>query len=303
MVSNMKFFLLFFIFTGVLQANVLDQLKSIGPKTDHHRIRNIDFIYMINLDQRPEKYEKSIAQLSSYRVFPYRFSAVNGWELTYEQIQDVGLKYSPSMKKGIFGTYYDKELNSHHEMISVKDRIYFCHCMARGPVGIVLSHMSIIKDAYDSGYDTIWVMEDDIQVIQDPNILSDLIEELDNVLGENSWDILFTDKDTKSNSGRYVPCLGVAARPDLSFTNKVARRSIGRKFERIQARYGAYSMIIRRRGMEKLLKFYEKYPIFLPWDMDFVYPQGIRLYCVKDDVVSTRINAESDNGSPNYLKN
>lgn len=31
----------------------------------------------------------------------------------------------------------------------------------------MLSHLSVLKDALDSGYETIWVMEDDIHIIQD----------------------------------------------------------------------------------------------------------------------------------------
>ena len=67
------------------------------------------------------------------------------------------------------------------------------------------------------------------------------------------------------------------------------------------ARFGAYSMIVRRSGMEKILDFFRKYGIFLPYDIDFYMPPGIQLYSLIRDVVSTQPGAPSDNGSPNYL--
>ena len=71
------------------EAAVADHFKKALGKSDIHRMKNIDFIYMINLDQRPEKFEKCINQLHPFGIYPYRFSAVNGWELTIEAINDV----------------------------------------------------------------------------------------------------------------------------------------------------------------------------------------------------------------------
>ncbi|NGX26897.1 MAG: hypothetical protein K940chlam6_00823, partial [Chlamydiae bacterium] len=168
-------------FFSSLYSNVFDHLKPAEGKSDIHKMRNIDFIYMINLDQRPEKFEKSINKLHPYGIYPYRFSAVNGWELSLEDINNIGVKYAPGMVGGFMGTIYlpDDEFQASHELIQNYDRTYFCHCMSRGAMGIVLSHLSILKDAYESGYETIWVMEDDIEVLQDPTILSDLIDQLD----------------------------------------------------------------------------------------------------------------------------
>ena len=78
-------------------AELKDHLKKAEGKTDTHTMRNIDFIYMINLDQRPEKYAMSLQYLSQYDIHPYRFSAINGWELSLEGILDVGLKFTPGM--------------------------------------------------------------------------------------------------------------------------------------------------------------------------------------------------------------
>lgn len=295
-----------FVFISSVEAKVLDHIKKIEDKSDVHSMRNIDFIYMINLDQRPEKYQRSIEQLHPYGIYPYRFSAVNGWELSLETINDLGVKFALSMRGGFMGTCYLMENNfvEHHERITQYGQTYFCHCMSRGAIGIVLSHLSILQDAYDSGFDTIWVMEDDIQVIQDPNILSDLINELDKTVGQGKWDILFTDRDSKNCFGEYVSCNSAAQRPN--FQPKDGKRfgrkqNIGKNFRKIGARYGAYSMIVRRSGMRKILDFVKKHQIFLPYDMDFYLSDNIRMYTVFNDVVSTTPNAISDNGEANYL--
>lgn len=262
---------------------------------------------MINLDERPEKMRHSLNQLAPFGIVPFRFSAVNGWELSLEAINDVGVKYEPWMRPELMGTCYLPEDNGepHHEVMHIVERNYFCHCMSRGAIGIGLSHLSILKDAYDSGYETIWVMEDDIEVIRDPHLLSDLIKKMDDLVGKNNWDFLFTDFDTKNKAGNYVPCLGAALRPDFAPINPdkfIERVDISPEFRKVGARYGAYSMIVRRSGMKKMLDLLEN-GIFLPYDMEYTLPDNIHMYTVREDIVSTQPNALSDNGAPNYKHN
>lgn len=288
-----------------LKADVEDYFKKAENKADLHSIRNIDFIYVLNLDQRPEKFERCAQQLAFWGIVPYRFSAVNGWELSLETINEVGVTFEPWMATGTMGTYYafEAEGAAQHEYVYLTGRTYFCHCMSRGAIGIVLSHLSILQDAYDSGYETIWVMEDDIDILQDPHQLSDLIEKLDEVVGKDQWDILFTDQDTKNSYGQYVPCTGFAWRPNYapSDPHRFAHRmNVSADFRKVGARFGAYSMIVRRSGMKKILDFLKENKIFLPYDIEYPYPPDIRLYTVLKDVVSTWPGSPSDNGAPAY---
>lgn len=291
-----------------LHASLEDHFKKIPEKTDGHSMRNIDFIYMINLDQRPEKFARSSLILSLYGVEPFRFSAVNGWELSLETINDVGVCFEPWMSVDQLGTFYTSDEQgvpvSDHGRLVDPGRTYFCHCMSRGSIGIALSHLSILQDAYDSGYQTIWVMEDDIEVIRNVDELPELIDRLDAEVGADGWDILFTDQDTKNNKGDYVPCASHAWRPNFVPNHAgrfVERRDVSSEFRQIGSRYGAYSMIVRRSGMKKILDFMKNYQIFLPFDMEFTQPNDIHLFSVKSDVVSTCPNAFSDNGAPNYM--
>jgi len=290
----------------VSHAGLQDHFKKVKGKSSYHNMRNIDFIYMINLDQRPEKFEKSYKQLSRYGIYPYRFSAVNGWELTLEDINDLGVKYAPGMKGGFMGTIYplDGNFEPRHEMIQNYGQIYFSHCLSRGAIGICLSHLSILQDAYDSGYETIWIMEDDIEVIEDPRLISDLIDRLDKVIGKDKWDVFFTDRDTRNANGEYVPCTSAAQRLNYPIDNLkrfAERRKVDKNLRSIGARYGAYSMIVRRSGMRKILNYFKKYNLFLPYDMDFYLPEDVHMFTVIADIVSTQTKAPSDNGGPNYL--
>ena len=259
--------MLLMMVSSILFGDVTDYLKKIECKDQKkYTMRNIDFIYMINLDQRPKKFEMCKRQLNRYGIEPFRFSAVNGWELSHAAINDVGVKFAPGMEGGKWGTSYlsgaKGDFKPTHGIVSQYGRTYFCHCMSRGAIGILLSHLSILEDAYKKGYKTIWVMEDDIQVIQDPRVLPKLIDKLDAQVGKKNWDILFTDRDTKDQQGNYVQCLGYAWRPNFTPANpeRFARHTeIGKDFIKIGARYGAYSMILRRSGIKKILKFLKKY--------------------------------------------
>jgi hypothetical protein len=201
------FFLL--MFPALIYAGVVDHLKPALNKAESHTMRNIDFIYTINLDKRPEKWQWTNQQLQPFGISPYRFSAVNGWELTLETINDLGVKFQQGMKGGFLGTsYLDETFEPIHGMIGNEGQTYFCHCMSRGAIGCALSHLSIIKDALDSGYNTIWIMEDDIEIARDPRLLSDAITKLDYLVGKGNWDILFTDRNTRDSSGKKFSLLG-----------------------------------------------------------------------------------------------
>ena len=300
-----KFLSLFFITVSTcLCGELAEHYKKITDQKSCTPIKNVDFIYVINLDQRPEKFLHTQEELAPYGITPYRFSAVNGWELPLEVINQVGVKYEPWMKNDLMGTCYLPENNTlpQHEILHVPGRNYFCHCMSIGAIGIALSHLSILQDAYDSGYETIWVMEDDIEIIKDPHLITNAIEKLDDLVGRDNWDFLFTDQDTKGQDGKYVPCTAYAQKPNYTPDNPYKfqeRVDVSEDFRKIGARYGAYSVIVTRSGMKKMLDFHKE-GIFLPYDMEYTLPNDIRFYNVRDDIVSTQPQALSDNGAPNY---
>lgn len=265
----------------------------------------VDFIYMINLDDRPEKYALARRYLEVYGIRPYRFSAVNGWMLSKEALQEVGLKFRPGMT-ALLATTYPSEVDEvipSHELTTESGKSYFMHCMAPGAIGCVLSHLSVLQDAWDSGYETIWVLEDDVEVLADPNTISDLLIELDMLVGADGWDVLFTDVDYRTGVEEYLRASGAAKRPDCdcSQVGRVApafttTTRISDNLRKVAARFGSTSMVIRRSGIAKLLDFYKAGGIYGPYDLDNLLPDGIRRYGLTFDLVTNMLSSISDNG-------
>jgi GR25 family glycosyltransferase involved in LPS biosynthesis len=255
------FFLLLF---SALHANWEEHLRKCEGKGGDHSIPEIDFIYMMNLKQRPQKWEACLRQLTPYGIDPYRFEAINGWELDEEIFHTLGC---PDLHPG----------------------------MPPGKIGCLLSHLSILHDAYQSGYKTIWLMEDDIEVIEDPRQIPSLIHSLDQLVDD--WDILYTDYETKDFFGNRVPCMAIYPRPNLRpkpMRFYLRRIPIDETFLEIGMRYGCYSMIIRRSGIEKILNYFITYRLYLPTDMELFFVPGLKQITLFRDIVSTRPGTPSD---------
>ncbi len=125
--------LIFFIVcVNSLMADLEDHLKKPTDKFCVHSLKGIDFIYVINLDQRPEKFALCSLQLNAFGIQPYRFSAVNGWELSLEAISHVGIKYEPWITHDHWGTYYSGEGEFRHEIVQTdRQKLFFPLHVAR----------------------------------------------------------------------------------------------------------------------------------------------------------------------------
>lgn len=282
-------------------------LKPCQNKIKKCRCSFVDYVYVINLDERPEKYARVKKEFERFGITPYRFSAVNGWKLPFSTINSLGLSYKGGFTKGIRGTQYylDKEgkISSKDAMIESPGR-YYSHAMSKGAIGIVLSHLSILKDAYDSGYQRIWILEDDIEILRDLKELELLIKEADRKYGKK-WDVLYTDEDTIDNNHKRIPCYGIADRPDVPISQKertrlVSRKTISNRLVKLGNRYGVYSFIINRPAMKKILRFFKEHEVFLPYDMEFIYIKNFLQLTAKRNIVSHKVGSPSDNGGPNY---
>ena len=289
-------------------AGIEDRLKKAEGKSDAHTMRNIDFVYMINLDERPEKFANASARLEAYGVRPYRFSAVNGWKMSVEEINDVGLKYTPGMMP-LRATFYPPEDRGirRYEFMREFGRTYFCDHMSPGSIGCALSHISVLKDAWDSGYERIWVMEDDIEVCGNLAEIPNLIDKLNALVGQDHWDVLFTDQNYRLPGGQYMIANGAAERPDMNCSLEeryseqyTINQQISPDFRRISARFATHSMIIQRSGIKKLLEFALSHKIFLAYDLDNYLPPGIQRYSLTQDLVTNLLEAPSDNTAPLY---
>lgn len=144
-------------------------------------------------------------------------------------------------------------------------------------------------------------MEDDIRVVEDPRKISELIDQLD--LLAPGWDVFFTDPETKGADGNHVYCGGIRPRPNFAFKDLEYygnRYYVNENIMKLGLRFGSYSMIIRKSGIEKLLDYFKTYSLFFPYDMEYFFPPGIKLYSSRSDIVTTIAGGISDNGNPTY---
>ena len=112
----------------------------------------IDCLYVINLDRRPEKWQKMAALFSEKGLHPNRVSAVDGWMIPKSVQKEVAGPYPVNLSPGHFG------------------------CL--------LSHLSVLKDAHTRGFNYIWVFEDDVEFKVDAGIIPGILHEL-NTLDPN----------------------------------------------------------------------------------------------------------------------
>ena len=302
---NFFFFLFLLVFTHLsaddimLSSKPLEEcFRKINDKIEKSEIQNIDFIYLINLDKRPERLKSSLEQLSIYNIHPYRFQAVYGIDLSIEEINSLGLTFNPHIKsrQWVLTPSSKKDLEYDFLRSSFKGKNFFSIFMNRGAIGCALSHLSILQDAYDAGYKTIWVLEDDILVNSDPHKLTELMNELDTLTGESGWDILYTDTDKFKERTDIHEEFWWRPRPDfisLDKSNFSKRSKINKNFIKIASRPGTHSMVIRRSGMKKILDHIKTHRLFFPYDHEIAFAEEIQLYMLRYPFV-TKMDSPSD---------
>ncbi len=285
----------FFFINGY--AGIEDCYRKLENKLGSGGMKNIDYIYLINLDQRPEKWANCLDQLLPYGILPERFPGIYGWSLSPAVLNDMAVKFQHGMWTGKESVmHFPMDGDGTPQWVFLSGAFYGKGCLSgwtvKGTLGCTLSHLSILKDAYDSGYNTIWIMEDDIAVYEDPHILSDLIEELDQLVGQGGWDALYTDYnflavDKSKDLSSQIPSL--YWRPDMPYLDVrflADYTELGEKFVKIGSRMRNHSIIYSRSGIERIVNFYKARNNFLPFDNEIALIPGIRLYTLKKAIVS-----------------
>lgn len=258
-------------------------------------IEGIDAILMINLDHRGDKLAYCREHLAKHGLQISRVAAVYGREMPKELFATLGVYWEPWMLQ-FMGTHYDLQGQHDHAVIGASTESWYSHCFARNPIAIVLSQVSAIYYAFEHGMTRAWIMEDDIEFKQPARNVLKHIAYLDQHFGVDGWDILFTDLDTKNMEGKTIPCSGYILRPDIDCVNNPFQRyQVNQDITQYGSRYGAYSYIINRPGMRKILAFYHTVGIFSPYDAEITMVPGLRFFGLNEDL-ATHIFIGSDNG-------
>lgn len=305
------------IFLSLLSAAFslerIDILKTFPKRNIPSQVEMIDEIYVINLDSRKEKMEKMEQRLGFYGIVPYRFSAIIGSKIALDQLNIIGSKLPEARRDGPVKVDF-KRGAVHSSKIGTNTPVFYPH-ITQGALGCTLSHLSILKNAQDNDYNYIWVLEDDVVFLKDPRKIHEDIEKLDALVGEENWDILYMDDFNASVANFYRMDLGSVFLDYLKFnrtlpSNKIAlfyekqkRISYHKylsksdllfpqsipscygRFRKNTVRYGTYSMIIKKTGITKILHFYEKRGVFLPYDDELSLIPELNTYNVVDPYV------------------
>jgi GR25 family glycosyltransferase involved in LPS biosynthesis len=231
-------------------------LKKMTPKVMNSGVNRLDCIYVINLDRRPEKWKRMQRVLKEAGINGNRFSAIDGMKISDETQKELAGKYPVRMLKG--------------------------------EVGCLLSHVSVIKDAYDRGFNLIWIFEDDIEFAEDPHVMMPIVKALSSI--DPNWDVLYTDVDSKHSSGETALAMGYDFRPDRLFQypleHYLKRKRVNADLMRLGQRYGLYSYLVSRKGMKKISHYFTHVNLWTAIDIDIHYIPTIREYSTIRDIVT-----------------
>jgi GR25 family glycosyltransferase involved in LPS biosynthesis len=279
----------------LVEAALKDHLKEARNKGSGHNLPGIDFIYIINLDFRPEKFQASCKQFNPYGIYPYRFSAVVGKELLPSVALDVSLKFENYMLQVSASECRNEEAMFFPASALDPKRRYVGRQITKGFLGSFLSHLSVVYDALKSGYKTVWILEDDVEALDNPRKISSFIEELDRVVPK--WDVLFTNPGMRGteNINKFTQD---SQRPDMPENDPTTfayrRRSIDDVFMWDGPRWGTHSYVVRRSGMKKIIKYFNKRGFFMPYDVEFMY-MPLKIISLKKHFVTDASGVISDN--------
>lgn len=212
-------------------------------------------MYVINLDRRPERLAHFMKEFNAKGLRPNRVKAVDGQNLLYSTVKKISGPYAPKMRPGQYG------------------------CL--------LSHLAIYKDAYERGFSRIWILEDDTIIRLDMDVIPSLLSSLTTI--DPDWDIFYTDTDSRSSDGGYHRPDGIPSRPDqpkLSAMFLSQRRMISENLWRIRSRWGCYSYILSRKGIEKVYNYFAHVYLFSPIDVDLHIIPTIRQYTAAEDIIT-----------------
>ncbi len=273
-------FSLFFLFhLAAVYSDLVDPGSNIIPVAKYLKpieisqfesgLSGVDCIYVINLDQRKERWKRTRKLLKTHKLQANRVSAINGYYI------------SQQTRKQLKGPYPAQ--------------------IRAGEIGCLLSHISVIKDAYERGFDCIWVLEDDVEFVEDIQQLSPLLIQLSQI--DPEWDVLYTDVDSQKN-GQPILSLSTNFRPDREYQPLdyyLKKTLVSNDIMNIRQRFGMYSVLISRRGIKKILTYFLNNYLWSAIDIDIHYIPGIREYAMTRDIVCHRVGdpfSDSQDGIP-----
>lgn len=249
------------------ETPIAKYLKPIEISETRSGLKPIDCIYVINLEERPEKWARLKPIFKELGLHVNRVSAINGWLLPDETMWEL---QGPNRA--------------------------FRACIPYGAVGCMLSHVSVLKDAYERRFELIWIFEDDVEFLEDIDQIPVLLKKLSEI--DPYWDVFYTDIDHKYKNGKYNIARPIRPRPDQRIFSPeyfAERKVLCEDIMMIRNRFGMHSVLLSRRGIEKIFHYFTHVYLWSPIDVDIHTIPGIRQYsATRDIVIQKRITFDTE---------
>jgi len=208
--------------------------KAKGKDKEVHKISGIDFIYVITAKKchRFNDFKRSFAK---YGVNPYRFTSFSPSSISSDTMFRTcvhGSRRYKRIKSNKLSIHRGKPVLNKRKMSSSKAG-YIHRNMSIKALSRALSHLSIIRDAYVSGYETIWIMDSATKLRKDPSILSSYISRANKEIPD--WTSIYTDYSERDASDYVEPIMKFYWRPDVEFLDP--EEYLSRQYEDVEDAY------------------------------------------------------------------
>lgn len=263
--------------------------KKALHKQGDHSISKIDYIYVINLEKDLARFRKLKKEFKKYDITPYRFNAVKPKELNYRNLSRICFrtKKEGNVYQALRLMKYGKNFSLIPSSMNYENTNFVHYSMCLEDLARDLDFLSIIFDAYKNKYEAIWIMEDYVNIILDPNVLSGDIVYLEQF--DHNWDVLYTDYESKAHRPVRFDDFYLPLRTDVNFLTSDYYR--GREissppFASLGLRSGAYSFILSRHGIKKIVDYYKSHKFFIPFEIELQIIPDMNRYVLLEDVVT-----------------
>ncbi|MDE3045271.1 MAG: glycosyltransferase family 25 protein [Verrucomicrobiota bacterium] len=262
----MRFLLLLFPYLFPHETPTLRYTQPLEVTEFASGLSGIDCIYVVNLEERPERWNRMKTLCEERRLKVNRVNAINGWKFP----RDIEIK--------LMGPYLNR-----------------ANYLGGGRIGCLLSHLSIFKDALDRGFQVIWILEDDADFLEDIQQLPQLLVKLSKI--DPLWDAFYTDQDYRNADGTYIKACAIDPRPNqplYPLSHYTQKNKVSENIVQIYERYGTHSIFWSQRGLQKALEYFKHVYLWTSFDIDIHYIPDIREYAPTKDIVSNLTHSSSD---------
>lgn len=248
---------------------VVRYLDPVNVYTMDSGLRSIDCIYVINLNSRPDKWERTSKLFAENDLRINRVQATDGWRLDHEVMEELSGPYP----------------------VRLQAREY----------GRLLSYLRAMKDAFERGFECIWICEDTVEFFDDVQKISSLIDQLSAF--DPNWHVFYPDVGPRYQEGeRVFRQLSVPydPRPDEELESEeyyAKKFRVSDDIMKIRGRAPFNSLLISKRGIQKILHYFAHVFLWSPIDVNLHTIPNMRQYAVKTDIVSRWVDGNKPHKS------